>query len=168
LTKPLIYLRIIATLLTGGFMETEPVPQPEPEAPPPPKRFPWLVPVLGLLAILIIWLLSDVLLFQRSPTFLSSRTLLSVSQKRARMNSELQQLSAEITLGHIPIEKAQARLDSIAQKYHVTRKDEEVAGVQGMIQEKRRLEGLPPDSIHKTPEWPVILSMPPPESGSHK
>jgi hypothetical protein len=149
-------------------MEEKPISEQEPEATPRLKRPPWLVPVLGLLVILILWVLSDVLLFQRSPTFLSSRTLLSVSQKRARMNSELQQLSAEITLGHIPIDKAQARLDSITQKYHVTRKDEEVAGVQEMIAEKRRLEGLPPDSIHKTPEWPVILSMPPPESGSHK
>ena len=149
-------------------MEEKLISEQEPEATPPPKHPPWLVPVLGLLVILILWLLSDILFFQRSPTFLSSRTLLSVSRKRARMSSELQQLSAEVTLGQLPIEKAQARLDSIAQRYHVSRKDEEVVGVQGMIQEKRRLEGLPPDSIHKASEWPVILSMPPPESGSHK
>jgi len=149
-------------------MDNDPPPLNETEAPPKSPRPPWLVPVLGLLVILILWLLSDILFFQRSPSFLSSRTLLSVSRKRARMRSELQQLSTEITLGHLPSEKAQARLDSIAQRYHVSRKDEEVVGVQGMIQENRRREGLPSDSLPKISEWPVILSMPPPEPGSHK
>lgn len=149
-------------------MDNDPTPRNETEAPPKPQRPPWLVPVLGLLVILVLWLLSDILFFQRSPSFLSSQTLLSVSRKRARMTSELQQLSTEINLGHITVEKAQARLDSITQKYRLAPKDENLHGVQDLIRERRRREGLPPDSLPKTSEWPVILSMPPPESGSHK
>jgi hypothetical protein len=149
-------------------MDNDPPPLNEAETPPKSQRPPWLVPVVGLLIILILWLLADVLLFQKTPTFFSSKTLLSVSQKRARLNSELQQLSSEITLGHLPVEKAQARLDSIANRYHVGPKDDGVMAVQERIAEQRRLDVLPTDSTHKTKEWPMILSMPPPESGSHK
>jgi hypothetical protein len=144
-------------------MEEIPIPKQKPEAPPLRLRLPWLVPVLGLLVILVLWILGDTLLFQRSETIFSSRTILSYSQKRARLNSELYQLGSEVNLGHITVEQAQARLDSIIHKYHVPQKDEAVDGVQAMIQEKRKLEGQAPDSTQQRSEWPLILSLPSPK-----
>jgi len=139
-------------------MEEESIPQQKPEATPPPKRFPWLIPVLGLLAILILWLLADALIFNRGIFY-------SYSEKE-RLSDELANLQVALGRDAITPDGAQTRLDSLARKYILVANKKEFDRVQWMIDAKR--EDHPPrlDSAPRHPEWPVILSMPPPGKGS--
>jgi hypothetical protein len=141
-------------------METEPVPQPELEARPPSKRFPWLAPVIGLLAILIVWLLADALLFNR-------RIFYSYSEKD-RLSDELTRLRVALGRDGITPEQAQTKLDSLAREYTLTASKKEFDRVQWMIDAKREERPFQPDSALKHPEWPMILSMPPPEDKPKK
>jgi len=150
-------------------METEPVPQSEPEAPPPPKRFPWLVPVLGLLILLALWVLSDALFFQRLSFFPSPEE---------RLAEELKPVRVALQGDWITPEDAQVRLDSLIRKHRPPKDSKEVTRLQLLIEHKKYARTLyqqeppgvrsHPDTSAKKAEWPLILSMPPPEAGSRK
>ena len=141
-------------------MEIKAVPETEPETPPPPKRFPWLAPVLGLLAILIVWLLADALIFNRG--------IFHAYSEKDRLSDELTSLRVALGRDGITPEQAQTKLDSLAREYTHMASKKEFDRVQGMIDAKRGERPVNPDSALKHPEWPLILSLPPPESGSHK
>ena len=141
-------------------MEIKAVPETEPETPPPPKRFPWLAPVLGLLVILMVWLLADALIFNRG--------IFHAYSEKDRLADELTSLRVALGKDGITPEQAQAKLDSLARKYTLTASKKEFDRVQWMIDAKRGERPFKPDSALKHPEWPLILSLPPPESGSHK
>lgn len=139
-------------------METKAVPKTEPETPPPPKRFPWLAPVLGLLAILIVWLLADAFIFNRG--------IFHSYSEKDRLADELTSLRVALGRDGITPEQAQTKLDSLARKYTLTASKKEFDRVQWMIDAKRRERPFQPDSALKHPEWPLILSIPPPEDKS--
>jgi len=140
-------------------MEIKAVPETEPETPPPPKRFPWLAPVLGLLVILMVWLLADALIFNRG--------IFHSYSEKDRLSDELTGLRVALGRDGITPQQAQTKLDSLARKYTLTASKKEFDRVQGMIDAKRGERPFKPDSALKHPEWPLILSLPPPESGSH-
>jgi hypothetical protein len=141
-------------------MEEKPISEQEPEATPRLKRPLWLVPVLGLLVILIVWLLADALIFNRG--------IFHSYSEKDRLSDELTSLRVALGKDGITPEQAQTKLDSLAREYPLTASKKDFDRVQWMIDAKRGERPFKPDSALKHPEWPLILSMPPPESGSHK
>ncbi len=147
--------------------DTEPLPPSESEALPPPRRFPWLAPVLGLLIILTLWVLSDVLFFQRLSFFPS---------REERLAEELKPVRVALHGDWITSEEAQVRLDSLIRKHRPPKDSKEVTRLQLLIEHKKYARTLYqqeppevrsyPDTSVKKAEWPVILSMPPPDKGS--
>jgi hypothetical protein len=138
-------------------MEEEPVPVQEPEPPPPSRRPSWLVPALGLLAVLVVWLLSDALIYNPK--------LFRVSTDKDRMSNELISLRSSIWRDGITPDEAQTKLDSLVRKYPRAVSKLEIVRVQRQIDLARRELPTPPDSAMRQPEWPLILSMPPPKQG---
>lgn len=129
----------------------------KPAEPQPSKRPPWLIPVLGLLTVLIVWLLSDALIYNPK--------LFHAASDKERFSNELATLKFAIWEAKITPDGAQARLDSLVRKYPRAVNGMEVMRIQKQIDFARKEFPNLPDSARTPHEWPLILSMPPPKQG---